>query len=81
MLLNTVKISTKSFSVNQKFILGNYVPPPKVRGDILVSVRNPGVGVGVTSLCPPYFLNQWVEFYHTCMDTLLGQAKELIKFW
>ena len=26
----------------------HYVPPPKVRGDILVSVRTPGVGVGVT---------------------------------
>ena len=33
------------------------------------------------SLYPPYFLNQWMEFYQTCMDTSLGQAKELIKFW
>ena len=33
------------------------------------------------SLYPPYFLNQWVEFYQTCIDTSLGQAKELIKFW
>ena len=32
------------------------------------------------SLYPPYFLYQWVEFYQTCMDTSLGQAKELIKF-
>ena len=30
------------------------------------------------SLYPPYFLKQWVEFYQTCLDTLLGQAKELI---
>ena len=58
-----------------------YVPPPKVRGDILVSVQIPGVGVGMTSFYPPYFLNQWVEFYKTCMDTTLGQAKELNKFW
>ena len=21
------------------------------------------------------------EYYQTCMDTILGQAKELIKFW
>ena len=32
-------------------------------------------------LYPLYFLNQWEEFYQTCMDTSLGQAKELIKFW
>ena len=32
------------------------------------------------SLYPPYFVNQWGEFYQTCMDTSLGQAKELIKF-
>ena len=31
-------------------------------------------------LYPSYFLNQWEEFYQTCMDTSLGQAKELIKF-
>ena len=28
------------------------------------------------SLYPPYFLNQWVKFYHTSV----GQAKRLIKF-
>ena len=33
------------------------------------------------SLVSPYLLNQWVEFYQTCMDISLGQAKELIKFW
>ena len=26
------------------------------------------------SLYPQYLLNQWVEFYQTCMDTLLGPA-------
>ena len=31
------------------------VPPPKVRGNILVSVWIPGVGVGMTSLYPLYF--------------------------
>ena len=55
--------------------------PTKGEGDILVSVRIPGVGVGVTVRYPPYLLNQWVEFYKTCMDTSLGLAKELIKFW
>ena len=49
--------------------LACYVPPPKVMGDILVSVRIPGVGMGVTVWYPPYLLNQWVEFYQTCMDT------------
>ena len=55
--------------------------PTKSEGDILVSVRIPGIGVGMTVLYPPCFLKQWVEFYQTCMDTLLGQAKELFKFW
>ena len=59
--------------------VGHYVPLPKVRGDILVPVGIPGVGV--TVWYPPYLLNQWVEFNQTCMDTSLGQAKELIKFW
>ena len=47
--------------------------------DILVSVLI--LGVGFPSLYPPYFLNQLVAFYQTCMDTSLGQAKELIRFW
>ena len=50
-------------------------PTPNARRDILDSVRIPGVSVGVTVWYPPYFLNQWVEFYQTCMDTSLGQAK------
>ena len=33
------------------------------------------------SLYPPYFFNQWMEFYQTGTDTLLGQTKELILFW
>ena len=33
------------------------------------------------SMTYTFCLNQWVEFYQTCMDTSLGQAKELIKFW
>ena len=32
------------------------------------------------SLYPPHFMNQWGKFYQTCMDTSMGQAKELIKF-
>ena len=58
----------------------SYVPPPKVRGNISFSA-DPGHRHWRDSLYPPYFLNQWVEFYQTCMATSLGQAKELIKFW
>ena len=53
--------------------------PTKGEGGILVSMRIPGVGVGVTVWYPPYLLNQWVEFYQTCMDISLRQAKELNK--
>ena len=42
---------------------------------------SPDPGRRRDSLYPPYFLNQLVEFYHTCMDTSLGQGRGLIKFW
>ena len=67
-----------SFSHIQHDDDGALCPPPKVRGDILVSVWVSGVGGD--SLYPPYFLNQWVEFYQTSMDTSFAQTKELIKF-
>ena len=28
-----------------------------------------------------YLLNQWIDFDHTCIDTLLGGGEELIRFW
>ena len=31
------------------------------------------------SVC--YFLNQWIDFDQTCIDTLLGGGEEYIKFW
>ena len=33
------------------------------------------------SLCAHYLLNQWLEFYQTSTDSLLGQGKEVIRFW
>ena len=48
--------------------------PTKDEGGILVPVRIPGVTRG-DSLYPPYFLKQWVEFCHTCMETSLSQVK------
>ena len=65
----------------------NYVPPPKVRrtyyffgerGHISFSADS---GRRRDSFYPLYFLNKWVEFYQSCMDTPLEQAKELIKVW
>ena len=47
-------------------------PPSKVREDISVSVRIQFVST--------IFLESMGEFYQTCIDTSLGQAKELIKF-
>ena len=32
-------------------------------------------------LCALYLLNQLVDFYQTCTDTLLGWGKEVIRFW
>ena len=40
-----------------------------------------GVGVGVTDLYPRYLLNRLMEFHQICLDILLGQAQELIRFW
>ena len=28
-----------------------------------------------------YLLNQWIDFDQTCIDTMLGGCKELIRFW
>ena len=61
--------------------LHNYVPPTKGEGGHISFSVDPGRRRRRDSLYLPYFLNQWVEFYQTCMDTSLGQAKKLIKFW
>ena len=53
----------------------SHVPPPKVKGGILVSVRIPGVGV--TDSC----MHEYMECHQTYMDISLEQAKELIRFW
>ena len=58
----------------------HYIPAKGEGGHISFSA-DPGRRCRRDSLYPPYFLNQWVEFYQTCMDTSLGQANELIKFW
>ena len=42
---------------------------------------DPGRGRRRDSFFLPYFLNPWVELYHTGTDTSLGQGKGLIKFW
>ena len=31
------------------------------------------------SMC--YILNQWMDFDQTCIDTLLEERQELIRFW
>ena len=54
-------------------------PQPKGRGDIAFGADP--VGVGVASWLHFYLLNQWVDFDQTCIDTLLGQGKEVITFW
>ena len=28
-----------------------------------------------------YLLNQWIDFDQTCIGTILGGCKELIRFW
>ena len=33
------------------------------------------------SISALYLLNQLVDFDHTCIDTLLGRKKEVIRFW
>ena len=54
--------------------------PTKSEGGHISFSAAPGRQRRRDNLYPPYFLSQWVEFYQTCMDTSLGQAKELIKF-
>ena len=53
----------------------NYVLAPKMKGGHIGFSADPGRRRRRDS-----FLN-FLEFYQTCMDTSLGQAKELIKFW
>ena len=35
---------------------------------------------GITLSCLSNLVNQWSDSYQICMDTSLGQGKELIKF-
>ena len=55
-------------------------PPTKGEGGHMSVSADPGHRRlrRLDSLYPPYFLNQCVEFYQTCMGTSVGQAKELI---
>ena len=36
---------------------------------------NADPGCGCDSLYPSYFVDQWVEFYHTCMDTIIWTSQ------
>ena len=39
------------------------------------------VDIHIASCLHSYLLNQWVDFDQTCIDTLLGGGKEMIRFW
>lgn len=56
-----------------------HLSPQKGEGDIC-SVQIPGRRRWRDSLYIPYFLNQLVEVFQTCMDISVGQAKGLNKF-
>ena len=45
-------------------------------------VRIPSVMESASSfVCVHYLLNQLMDFDQFCIDTLLGEVKDLIRFW
>ena len=45
---------------------------------ILFSMRIPSASAFISM---HHLLNQLMDFYQTCIDTLLGGVEELIRFW
>ena len=77
----STNLSTETYDfLKQILFLKLLCPITKGEGGHIGFSADPGRRRRLGSLYPPYFLNQWVELYHTCMDTSLGQAKGLIKF-
>ena len=55
-------------------------------GGYIILVRIPSALVSALAsasafISAHYLLNQSVDFDQTCIDTLLGREKELIRFW
>ena len=60
--------------------------PRRVGGYIVLGADPVGVGVSVGVsvhffVSVNYLLNQSMDFDETCIYTLLGKGKELIRFW
>ena len=53
-------------------------PPPPPQTGYIVFGADP---VGVRFISVHYLLNQLMDFGQTCIDTLLGEGGELIRFW
>ena len=58
-------------------------PPPNLEGGwCIVFVADPvGVGVGIHFHFGALASDQLMDFDQTCIDTLLGEGEELIRFW
>ena len=64
-------LSTETYDFRKQILfLKLLCPTTKDKGGHIGFSVDPGRR-RLGSLYPPYFLNQWVEFYHTCMDTSL----------
>ena len=60
------------------------MPPPSNSedgGHIVFGADPVGVGVGIRFHFGHYLLNQLMDSDQTCIDTLFGNEKELIRFW
>ena len=66
-------------------ICRHYVPPPpnlEGGGEYIVFVADPvGVGVSIRFHLRALASDQLMDFDQTCIDTLLGEGEELIRFW
>ena len=69
---------------DHRLILTSLCPPnPEGGGYVVFGATPVGVGFGVGIrffVSVHYLLNQWMDFDQTCIDTLLGEGKELIRF-
>ena len=59
-----------------------YAPPTRRKGGIYCFDRIPSaLALASAFISVHYLLNQLMDFDQTCIDTLFGNGKEMIRFW
>ena len=57
-----------------------FCPPNRREGDILVLVWILSLSILSSFISVCYLWNEWMDFDQTCIDALLAEQKELIRF-